>query len=286
MRLRTLPLLTAAGLTALFAAGCSASASPSSGSGTGAAPSATQAIQLAAAHAQLATSVTATVSVTGSGTAAMSMSGTLTEQVRPQLKAEVVLPSVSALGMSVPGGMTDIVTSQAVYLRMSALSELTGGKAWLEVPFSSLGKDVQASIGQLIQQAQDNSPLLQTQLLAGATGVHVVGKTTIGGVPVTEYAGSYQMSTAINRLPASLRSQVRQEMSEAGITSASFTIWLDNQQQVRKLVVSEHGSAESATVTMLVTSINQPVSITIPPASQVAVLPASALSSGSSGSAL
>jgi hypothetical protein len=283
MRLRTLPLLTAAGLTALLAAGCSASASPSSGagSGAGAAPSATQAIQLAAAHAQLATSVTGTVSVTGSGTAAMSMSGTLTEQVRPQLKAEVVLPSVSALGQSVPGGMTEILTGQAVYLRMSVLSELTGGKAWLEVPFSSLGKDVQASIDQLIQQAQDNSPLLQTQLLAGATGVHVVGKATIGGVPVTEYAGSYTMSAAINRLPASLRSQVRQEMSKAGTTSASFTVWLDNQQQVRKLIVTEHGSAESATVSMLVTSINQPVSITLPPASQVAVLPASALSSGS-----
>jgi hypothetical protein len=45
------------------------------------------------------------------------------------------------------------------------------------------------------------------------------------------------MSAAPSRLPASLRSQVEQQASAAGITSASFNVWLDGQQQLRKLIL-------------------------------------------------
>jgi hypothetical protein len=64
------------------------------------------------------------------------------------------------------------------------------------------------------------------------------------------------------------------------MTSASFEIWLDDQHQVRKLVITEHGTTESVVLSELVTSINQPVSVQVPPASQVATMPASALGSG------
>jgi hypothetical protein len=53
-------------------------------------------------------------------------------------------------------------------------------------------------------------------------------------VAVTEYSRSYTMSAAPSRLPASLRSQVEQQASAACITSASFNVWLDGQQQLRK----------------------------------------------------
>lgn len=276
-------LAAAAGLTAVLAAGCSGTpqashaGSAASHAGSGAAPAPGQAIELAAAHAAVANSVTADLTIRGSGAAAMTMSGSLSELIRPNLAAELSFPSLSAAGQSLPGGMSEIITAKAAYLKISGISQLTGGKSWLKVPFSELGKAFGVNFEQLIQQAQNNSPLVQTQLLAGATGVRVVGTGTIGGVAVTEYSGSYTIAAALKRLPASLRSQVEQQESKAGITSVTFKAWLDNQQQVRKLIVVEHGSVESVTVTMLLTSINQPVSIKLPPAADVATIPQSAL---------
>jgi len=278
-RYRPALLAAAAALTAVLAAGCSGTpqASHTDHAGSGAAPAPGQAIELAAAHAAVANSVTANITMRGSGSTPLTMSGSLREVVRPNLAAELNFPSLSAAGQSLPGGMSEIVTGKAAYLRLSGISQLIGGKSWLKVPFSELDKALGVNFEQLIQQAQDNSPLVQMQLLAGATGVRVVGTGTIGGIHVTEYSGSYPMAAALKRLPAGLRSQVGQQAVKAGISSVSFNVWLDGQQQVRKLIVVEHGTMEDMTVTMLVTSINQPVSIKLPPAADVATIPQSAL---------
>jgi hypothetical protein len=281
---RPVLLAAAAGLTAVLAAGCSGTPQASSPSAhqsasSAGAPSPGQAIELAAAHARLDTSVTANVAIAASGSSAMTMSGSFSEVIRPQLEAELNIPTLSASGQSVPGGLSEIVTTQAAYVKLSSLSSLTGGKTWLKLPFSEVSKALGTNFEQLIQQAQNNSPLTQAQLLAGATGVRVLGTGTVDGVAVTEYSGSFPMSAALSRLPASLRSQVQQQASAAGITSASFNVWLDDQQQVRKLILVEHGSKEDLTTTMLITSINEPVSIQIPPSGDVATIPESALSS-------
>ncbi|HZR48856.1 MAG TPA: hypothetical protein VFB06_04990 [Streptosporangiaceae bacterium] len=281
--MRSVLLAAAAGLTALLAAGCSGTPQASNARTHAAspAPSAGQAIELAAAHAAVANSVTATIAMQGTGATAVRMSGSLSEVLRPDFGAELNFPSVSAAGQSLPGGMSEIVTGKAAYVKLSVLDSLTGGKSWLEVPFSELDKAIGVNFEQLIQQAENNSPLVQMQLLAGATGVRVVGTGTIDGVHVTEYAGSYTMAAAMKRLPATLRSRVGQQAAKAGITSVSFNVWLDSQQQVRKIVTVDHGALGEMTVTMLVTSINQPVSIRLPSAADVATIPRSALPAGS-----
>ncbi len=283
---RSAVLVATAGLTLVLAAGCSGT--PSSGgssgsraasSGSGAAASPGQAIELAAAHAAVANSVTADFAVHGSGTDAMTISGSSSEVVRPQLEVEVNVPTDSVAGQTVPGGMTEIIASQNIYMRSSQLSRLIGGKPWLRVPYSELDKVFGADFEQLAQQAQNDNPLVQTQLLPNATDVRVVGTGTINGVRVTEYSGSYSMSQALSHLPTSLGSQFRQQFAKSGITSVSFTVWLDDQQQVMKLIDVNHGSTGSVTVTMLVTSINKPVTVTIPPSSEVVSIPLSALPS-------
>jgi hypothetical protein len=62
-----------------------------------------------------------------------------------------------------------------------------------------------------------------------------------------------------------------------GLRTENFKIWLDGQQQVRKVTTSDQGTKEQVTSTIQVTSINQPVSATPPPASQTATVPANAL---------
>jgi hypothetical protein len=272
-------LVAAAGAGVLLAAGCSSASTAASSHGTSTDHplSATTAIQLAAAHAKLATSFTGTMSVSGTGAATLTMAGTMSERTQPSLIVEADFPSMTAEGMSMDGGMTVILDGKTLYMRASVLSSMAGGKSWIEVPFSELGGADASLMNQAEQEEQEGNPLLQTQVLAGATDVRTVGTSTIGGVPVTEYTGSYSVASALDKLPASARSTQQQALAQAGITTANFRIWLDNQQQVRKLIVNEPGSKESVTISMTVTSINQPVSVQLPPASQVTVIPASVL---------
>ena len=114
-------------------------------------------------------------------------------------------------------------------------------------------------------------------MLASSTNVKKVGTTTLNGVPVTEYTGTYPISAGLAKLPASERTKVSQQLQALGLTTEHFTIWLDGKQQVRKVVTSAQGSKVHETSTIQVTSINGPVSAAIPPASQTATVPASEL---------
>jgi hypothetical protein len=174
--------------------------------------------------------------------------------------------------------MSEILTSSALYLRMSPLSSMTG-KPWAQVQLSGF-KVGGTSLGLMMQQVQGDSPLTQTELLKHADDVRKAGTSTIDGVPVTEYTGSYSMREALNQVRGPAAAQVRQQLASSGFKTADFQIWLDNQQQVRKLVVTEHGSKADMTLTMAVTSIDKPVGVQLPPASQVAVIPDNALQSG------
>jgi hypothetical protein len=60
-----------------------------------------------------------------------------------------------------------------------------------------------------------------------------------------------------------------------GLTEATFTDWIDAQHIVRKAVVTEVGKSITETITVTTTSINQPVNVSIPSASQTSSLPSS-----------
>jgi hypothetical protein len=262
-----------------------------SGDGQSAAISAKQAIQLAASTAHKVNSFAATtdIRITGKPRASSSaasgspgnvdMAGTLQEQTRPSLLVSADFSTFQAVGQSLAGGMSEIITPQAVYIKLSLLTQLLNtGKPWAEMPVSGLNASTGLNLGSLFSQLQTSSPLAQTQLLAGATNVRTVGTGTVDGIPVTEYAGTYSTSAAIAKLPADVRGPLSQDLQKAGITSAKFRIWVDNKHQVRKDVVTEVSGAFTETITTTVTSINQPVSISVPAASQTTTLSASALS--------
>jgi hypothetical protein len=211
--------------------------------------------------------------------AAFDMAGTVTEQLHPSFQARADYSTFGGAGQSLSGGMSEIITSNAAYVKLGMLTQALHTRPWIEVPFSSLKLGTGQSLGSLFSQLQTSDPLTQTRLLAGATDVKTVGTGTIAGVPVTEYSGTYSMTQALAKLPASLRAPLSQIIGKAGIDSARFTVWVDGQHQVRKAVITEAGSLFTETVTTTVTSINQPVSIQVPPASQTTALPTSALSS-------
>jgi hypothetical protein len=266
---------------ALTAAGCTTSAaSKPAGSGQAASSvSAAQAIKLAASHAQRVTSFAAGFDVKTTGTEATSISGTMEERNQPSLLLVMNFATFSLQGQSVPGGIEEIINSSDIYLKMAELSRVSG-KPWIRMPLSGASKVTGVNLGQLFQQAEGNNPLVQTQMLASSTNVRKVGTASIDGVQTTEYTGSYPVSAGLAKLPADLRAKVTPQLQAMDLQSESFRVWLDNQQQVRKLTTSGQGAKEQVTSSIQITGINQPVSVTLPPASQTATVPASALGNG------
>ena len=264
----------------------SASAPASSGgsSGSGSASlTAAQAVKDAAQRAQKATSYAADLSIKTSGAASTTISGTMQEQTQPSLLAVANLSSVTAQGQQIPGGIQEIINRSGFYLKMAQLAKQTG-KPWVEIPASALSKVAGGSFTQLLQNSS-NDPLTQTQMLSSSTNVKKVGTATINGVKTTEYTGTYPITAGLAKLPAATRSKVASELKAQGLTTEHFTVWLDDQHQVRKVVSSAKGTSEQVSSTITVTSVNQPVHATIPPAAQIAKVPASELGgSGNSGS--
>ncbi|HEX4256129.1 MAG TPA: hypothetical protein VH089_13630 [Streptosporangiaceae bacterium] len=264
-------------------ASSSASASASSGgaSSGGASLTAAQAVREAAQHAQKATSYAADITVQTSGTASSTISGTLKQQTTPSPLAVADFTSVTVQGQQVPGGMEEIINSGGIYLKLAELSKQTG-KPWIKIPSSDVSKLGGASLSQLLQNGS-NDPLTQTQMLSSSTNVKKVGTATINGVATTEYTGTYPITAGLAKLPAAARSKIASQLQAMGLTTEHFTVWLDNQQQVRKVVSSAKGTSEQVASTVTVTSVNQPVTATLPPASQTATVPSSELGGSGTG---
>jgi hypothetical protein len=279
-----LPRLTAlAGAATVLAACSSGGGTPSPSASTSvAALSARQTIRLAADTAQRVTSFSGTMGITMNltGQPAVTMSGTIAEQLSPSLEAEIDFAAIESGGQSLPGGLDEIVTRQAVYIKMGVLAQaLHTSKPWVKLPLSELGSLTGADLNQLFSQAQANNPLAQAQMLTASPDVHKVGTGVVGGAPVTEYAGTYSIAKGLASLPAGLRSTLNSQIASLGLKTGQFHVWIDGQHQVRKIILDLTGSKLTETVTETITSVNQPVSITLPATGQTYTIPASALPS-------
>jgi hypothetical protein len=284
--------LYAAGVTAILAAalaGCAAAGSGTSATNSGASSAAPasplDAVKLAAKTTGGATSFTGTISVQAtaksgaSGTGDVSMNATMAEQLHPLL-AEMQFESISAAGQTLPGGMAEVITPSNVFLKWSVLTqELHTSKPWLVIPVSALSKSSGVNLSQLFSQATNSSPLNTSQLLSGATGVRKVGTTAIGGVPVTEYTGTVSLVKGMQFLAGSAKSSMEKQISAAGLTTGTFKVWVDGQSVMRKLVMTENGTALTEVVTVTVTSLDKPVKIQIPAPGQTTAMPGGALGS-------
>jgi hypothetical protein len=250
-------------LAACGAAGGAASAKPLSPR---------QVITLASDTADRATSVTGNYTVqAGTGPAEIT-TGTVSVRLKPTFLIGENL-SVSADGQKL--AMSEIISAQAIYLKEAALSGETG-KPWVKISLSSLSGGLGSLVSQLLQTAQNSNPLGQTQVLASAKDVRAHGTQVVDGVQTTRYTGSVTPAAALKTLSPKLRASLAPMLNLIS-GDIAFTVWIDGQHHVRKLIETETVSGQPVTVTMNITSINQPVHVTLPPASQVASMPKSAL---------
>lgn len=286
--------LYAAGLAAVLAAalgGCAAASSGTGATGSATASAAASsspldAVRLAAKTTGGASSFTGTMSLQatakpGAATSGnVSMTASMAEQLRPSLLAQVQIGTLSVAGQALPGGLSEIVTPSDLYMKWSVITQqLHTGKPWLVIPVSALSKSSGVDLSQLFSQATSSNPLNESQLLAGASGVRKVGTGTVDGVPVTEYTGTVSLDKGMQYLTGSARAAMQKQITAAGLTTATFRVWVDGQRVMRKSVITEHGTALTEVVTVAISTINQPVDIQVPAADQTTALPSGALGS-------
>lgn len=255
------------GAALILLAGCGASSSS-------AAPaakqlSAGQAIGLAASQARRVNSYALSLHTRTTGVAAGNTSGTMQIRMKPGLLGEIRL-NVSLAGHALP--LDEIVTPSALYLKLGILGSITG-KPWIKISDAGLKHGSGTTISQLLQGIENANPLAQITMLTASKDLRKVGTQVINGVQTTHYAGSYPIAAATAKVPASLRSLTGPILKSMGIKTVHFDTWIDGQHQVRKITTDEAGSSTRITSTILITAINQPVRIQLPPASQVAAAP-------------
>jgi hypothetical protein len=137
-----------------------------------------------------------------------------------------------------------------------------------------------AAIGQLVQSVETSNPANQTAALTASRDLHKTGTEVINGIPTTRYEGTYPAADELKKLPASLRKLTSKSISALGIDKVHFTIWIDGQHQTRRVITVEKGTASTITTRLDILQINQPVSVTLPPPSQITSAPAGLGSSG------
>jgi hypothetical protein len=278
--------LAVAGVVACLAAavaGCSSSSSSSHTGSSAAGLSPTQAVLLAARSAEKINTFSGTFELQGtvneSGTTGpIDVAATVSGELRPSLLASENYTTFNVGGENL-GPVGEVISAKDIYVKLGIISQaLHTSKPWVELPLSTISAKSGINFSSLLGQSSNSDPLTTVQLLGGASDVKKVGTGTIDGTPVTEYSGTTTIAKSIDELPADTRAGLQKAVASTGVKTASFKVWLDSSNQALKAVVVEDGTAVSETITVTLTSVNQPVTITPPPASQVTALPASALS--------
>jgi hypothetical protein len=263
------------GVAVVASAGCSSSPStPSGGSSSPTASSSAvahgtastlpvrQALYLALEQGKKDTSALGNINVQVTGASSSSSSGTMRMQFKP---STVISSAMQIQGSSKTVSLDEITAGNTLYLKTASLTVATG-KPWAAVPSPA------GAIASQPSMANPN-PLQDIELLFSSNDFHVVGPATVNGVATTEYQGSYPASDALKGLKPSEIKAIGSSIH--GLIDES--VWIDGQHQLRRVVTTEHVSAVTIVITMNITSVNVPLTVAIPPASQVSHLPLSAL---------
>ncbi len=259
------------GAAAVAAAAVALTGCSKASTGAAASSGALNQIKLAADTSRDVNSLTANITVHSVGTTAGGLTGTIQMQLKPTtlIEARFDVPATTSPGIH----LDEILTGQAIYFKNPAFTKTKAGKPWVKAKISELSSKSGLSFGSLLQNLESSNPLDQTRLFTASRDVRVVGTRTVGGVTTTEYAGSYAPKTAYAGLSAHLREVLGPMLRSIGTHPVSFHVWVDAQHLIKKADDTASVRGQTVTTTFAVTSVNQPVKVTLPKAGETAPLP-------------
>jgi hypothetical protein len=145
-----------------------------------------------------------------------------------------------------------VILGNDFYLKLPAslAREIPGGKPWLDLNLSELGKDVGI---QGVSSLADNPGGNPTQFLqflrAASTGsVRTLGQRTIDRLTTTGFRATLDLSKVVDTLPASQQQNASSAIASlerlTGLNYLPIEAWVDSSDHVRRIVVSETGHVE------------------------------------------
>ena len=263
---RPLGFAALAAAAAITVAGCKpgvyASNSPSgSQSGTS---SSSSALSLAAQQSQQIRSFDAAVEIQATGALNANLTGTLREVTTPA-------PIMSLRANAGALGRIRVILANGMAYMKSPFMMNTFGKPWVMGSANSMSSTSGLNLGPLIGLLSTSSPLVQIPLFSQASNVRMMGHSMMDGSRMSEWGGHYMLSNVLSSLNSSLQPGMQSVMN-SGIGMTRFRAWMDRTHMVRKLVLIEVGNNTRITITLMITAINRPMHIVMPPATLIFVL--------------
>jgi hypothetical protein len=157
-----------------------------------------------------------------------------------------------------------------IYMRLGFLSsQLPGGKQWIKLDVSKLGKSAGLDLSQLMSGSQLQPTDLLSMLEAEGATVDKRGPATVDGVATTRYHVTIDLAKALQSqgLTGPLLSGVAAKMK-----TVSENVWIDKDGLVRRVGLgykSPEAGAPRMAMTMDISDYGAHVTIAAPPSSQV-----------------
>ena len=175
--------------------------------------------------------------------------------------------------LAAAGNMEMIMDGRVIYMKIPALAAQSGGKPWFKLDLDELLK----SGGMAgLDQLQNSDPSSSLAFLKGvAEDVREEGKEQVRGVDTTRYAITVDLNKAAATAPAEAKKSIEGVVKQLGTNTIPMTVWVDDEDRVRRLAYSmdmskmEAGATGTAKLTMELYDYGTKVSVTPPPAAQV-----------------
>jgi hypothetical protein len=262
---RPLGFAAVAAVAAITVAGCKPGVySASSGSGSQSGMSSSSALSLAAQQTQQIRSFSADVEIQATGALNATLTGTLHEVTTPS-------PVMSLRANAGALGNIRVILSNGMAYMKSPFLMHSYGKPWVMGSMSTMSSTSGLNLGPLLGLLSTSSPLVQAPLFSQASNIRMMGHSMMGGSRMSEWGGHYMLSNVMSSLNSSLQPSFQSVMN-SGISMTRFRTWMDPAHQVRKLVLIEVGNNTRITITLVITSINQPMHINMPSTTVIFVL--------------
>jgi hypothetical protein len=274
-----------AGIAAALAIAAAAAVTAGCGGGTGSAvaldPVASAAAKTqnaGAAHVHFAVAVTSpqlagrTIKLSGSG----AIDGTSSELTIPLSSLLTGLPA--GIAPNIPTSqlahatMKEIALEQngdyVVYLNPGSLaSQLPGGKQWIELDLSKLGKSAGVDLSKLMSGAQFQPGDILSLLKAEGATVHKVGSATIDGTATTHYRVSVDLAKALQQ--DGLTSNPALAAAAARVKAVSGNVWIGKDGLLRRVQVAYGHAKAHVALTLNLSDYGAHVAIAAPPSGSV-----------------
>jgi hypothetical protein len=262
---RPLGFAAVAAVAAITVAGCKPGVYTSSPSGSGSQSGmSSSALSLAAQQTQQIRSFSADVEIQATGALNATLTGTLREVTTP---SPVMSLHANAGAL---GHIRVIVSNGMAYLKSPFLMHAYG-KPWVMGSMNTMSSTSGLNLGPLLGLLSTSSPLVQVPLFSQGTNIRMMGHSMMDGSRMSEFGGHYMLSHVLGSLNSQLQPSMQSVMN-SGISMTRFRAWMDSTHQVRKLVLIEIGNNTKITITLVITSVNQPMRIMMPSTTLIFVL--------------